>query len=229
MPLKVAETGPILTLATAAKPLSPALSSDWHPGMQVFRTSGIVEQRPDLRPRGRESRLPGHRHRHTRLLPQRTDDRQPPSPVPPRCRGERFRRCIRSLSLTVVGAKVHIRPQVSLFFVGCAAGSTVHAKACVTSTYSCEQLEHSRGTRSTKRSTLLSPASKSIARRCCRLGLRPIGFRCDRTRRLNAPMRRVKRYEKKRRAFGQDGRASGSWHVSCGCWRKHERGPLAHG
>ena len=42
LPLKVAETGPILVLTTAAKPLSPVLSSDWQPGMQALRTSGSL-------------------------------------------------------------------------------------------------------------------------------------------------------------------------------------------
>src|SRR5271165_2081730 len=48
LPLKVAETGPILTLATAAKPFSPALSRDWQPGMQLFRTSGSLSNAQTL-------------------------------------------------------------------------------------------------------------------------------------------------------------------------------------
>ena len=42
LPLKVAETGPILILTTAAKPLSPVFSSDWQPGMQALSTSGSL-------------------------------------------------------------------------------------------------------------------------------------------------------------------------------------------
>src|SRR5882757_8803756 len=40
LPLKVAETGPIFILTTAEKPLSPVFSSDWHPGIADFSTSG---------------------------------------------------------------------------------------------------------------------------------------------------------------------------------------------
>src|SRR5271166_2928912 len=40
LPRKVAETGPILVLTTAAKPLSPVFSSDSQPGMQDLSTSG---------------------------------------------------------------------------------------------------------------------------------------------------------------------------------------------
>src|SRR5271166_6216590 len=42
LPLKVAETGPIFVLTTAAKPLSPALSSDSQPGIQALSTSGSL-------------------------------------------------------------------------------------------------------------------------------------------------------------------------------------------
>src|SRR5271165_4669165 len=42
LPLKVAETGPIFVLTTAAKPLSPALSRDSHPGIQALSTSGSL-------------------------------------------------------------------------------------------------------------------------------------------------------------------------------------------
>jgi hypothetical protein len=38
----VALTGPIFTLATAAKDVSLVFSSDWHPGMQAFSTSGSL-------------------------------------------------------------------------------------------------------------------------------------------------------------------------------------------
>src|SRR5208282_4920845 len=42
LPLKVAETGPIFVLTTAAKPLSPALSRDSQPGIQALSTSGSL-------------------------------------------------------------------------------------------------------------------------------------------------------------------------------------------
>src|SRR5271163_922827 len=42
LPLKVADTGPILVLTTAAKPLSPDFSSDSQPGMQALSTSGSL-------------------------------------------------------------------------------------------------------------------------------------------------------------------------------------------
>src|SRR5271168_4106659 len=42
LPLKVVDTGPILVLTTAAKPLSPVLSSDSQPGMQALSTSGSL-------------------------------------------------------------------------------------------------------------------------------------------------------------------------------------------
>src|SRR5580658_3149552 len=42
LPLKVADTGPILVLTTAAKPLSPDFSSDSQPGMQDLSTSGSL-------------------------------------------------------------------------------------------------------------------------------------------------------------------------------------------
>src|ERR1700693_2335626 len=40
LPLKVAETGPIFSLTTAAKPFSPVFSNDWHPGIAALRVSG---------------------------------------------------------------------------------------------------------------------------------------------------------------------------------------------
>src|SRR5580704_870538 len=42
LPLKVADTGPILVLTMAAKPFSPLLSSDSQPGMQAFSTLGSL-------------------------------------------------------------------------------------------------------------------------------------------------------------------------------------------
>src|SRR5271154_4365244 len=42
LPLKVADTGPILVLTTAAKPLSPVFSSDSQPGIEALSTSGSL-------------------------------------------------------------------------------------------------------------------------------------------------------------------------------------------
>src|SRR5271154_3995932 len=42
LPLNVAETGPILVLTTAAKPVSPDFSSDSQPGMEDLSTSGSL-------------------------------------------------------------------------------------------------------------------------------------------------------------------------------------------
>ena len=42
MPLKVAPTGPILTLTTAAKNVSLVFSSDWQPGIARLQTSGSL-------------------------------------------------------------------------------------------------------------------------------------------------------------------------------------------
>src|SRR5580704_18025947 len=39
-PLKVALTGPMVSLAVARKAVSPSFTSSWHPGMQALSTSG---------------------------------------------------------------------------------------------------------------------------------------------------------------------------------------------
>ena len=104
-----------------ADPLERLAAGD--AGLQHVR---VVEQRPDLWARGRESRLPGHRHRHE-PSPPAADGADAPPRVPQGAfssklliapsRRTAWSECIGSISYSVAGAKVHIHRMGRIVFL----------------------------------------------------------------------------------------------------------------
>src|SRR5271166_3297675 len=106
-PLKVALTGPIFILATAAKPLSPVFSNDSQPGIQALRTTGSLSSAHTFgRAAGRVASpvivIGMNVPPFGRWLPRGGIG-------PARRRVTIVMRRVRTVSYTVVGAKVHTR------------------------------------------------------------------------------------------------------------------------